>query len=197
MKLFDTILPEAYSKALFEEKKSDLAPEHTDKMAEILFTAVAEVLNEAKSKEKPAAFVFNRIDGSMIAGAVCEYHENDGDQPGNYTLAWTCYKDDIPENATIITFDDPKTHSYFRAYAGTKFGIKFKDPSSLVDLMLYFLEYLIKCLDENAKPNEEFSIELEGVFQARVNVEDNEKVFAIEADGLIKNLIKDDAANEK
>lgn len=197
MKLFDTMLPESYSKALFEEIKSDLAPEHTDKMAETLFNAVSSVLNEAKSHEKPAVFLFKRLDESVIAAAICKYHEGEGDQPGNYTLSWTCYKDDIPEDAVIITMDDPKTHSYFRAYAGDKWGIKFKDPSSIINLMNYFLEHLLKCLDENAKENEEFSIEQDGVFQARVMVEDGEKVFAIEPDGLIKNLIKDDASNEK
>ena len=52
MKLFDTQMPQMYSKALFEEKCTDLAPEHTGKMLDVVFTGTANLLNQAKSKEK-------------------------------------------------------------------------------------------------------------------------------------------------
>ena len=63
--------------------------------------------------------------------------------------------------------------------------------------LVFMFEQLKKWLDENAAENEIVTIELDGVFQARVSVEGGEKVFAFEADGEIKNLIKDDAAIEK
>ena len=56
---------------------------------------------------------------------------------------------------------------------------------------------LKKWLDENAKEGVEVKIEQDGIFQARVAVENGEKVFAVEADGEVKNLIKDDTADEK
>jgi hypothetical protein len=62
---------------------------------------------------------------------------------------------------------------------------------------LYALSQIKKWLDENAKEGEETVIECPGLFQARVGIEGGEKVFAIEADGEIKNIIKDDAAIEK
>ena len=51
--------------------------------------------------------------------------------------------------------------------------------------------------NENASEKEEVGVELDGVFQARVAVEDGKKVFAIEPAGEIKVLIKDDASIEK
>ena len=63
--------------------------------------------------------------------------------------------------------------------------------------MSYALVQLHKWLDENAKEDMVESIELDGVFTARVGVEDGVKVFSIEPHGEIKNLIKDDAAIEK
>jgi len=56
---------------------------------------------------------------------------------------------------------------------------------------------LRRWLDENAKENEVVSIEQDGVFEARVAVENGEKVFAIEPAGEVKIIIKDDAAIEK
>lgn len=198
MKLFDTNLPAMYSKGLFEEKCSDLAPEHMDKMFDVIFTGVANLLNQAKSKDHPTAFTFRNIDSSLVAAALVQFFPNeDESKPGNWSLVWTFDETDIPENALKIDFSDTQTHSYFRAVAGEKYGMRFEDVSSLVDCLTYALIQLKKWLDENAKEGAEVSVELDAIFQARVSVENGEKVFAVEADGEIKNLIKDDAAIEK
>jgi hypothetical protein len=56
---------------------------------------------------------------------------------------------------------------------------------------------MYKWLDENAKMDEEVTIEQDGVFQARVGIEAGQKVFSLEPAGEIKMLIKDDASVEK
>ena len=198
MKLNDSTLPQNFSKCLFEEKNYDLAAEHTDKFSYVLFTAVSNLLNGAKSKERPTSFEFETIDGNLVAAAICQYFPNeDPEKPGNWSLVWTFDKADIPENCNRISLKDPQTHSYFRSIAGDKYGIRFKTPESLVSLMTIILEQIHKWLDENAKENEEVSIEQDAVFQARVAVEGGQKVFALEPAGEIKMLIKDDAAIEK
>ena len=187
-----------YSKGLFEEKCSDLAPEHTDKMFDVIFTGTANLLNQAKSQDKPTAFTFRKIDGSLIAAALVQFFPNeDKSNPGNWSLVWTFDEADIPENSLKIDFSDTQTHSYFRQVAGEKYGMRFEGVTELVDCLTYALTSLKKWLDENAKEGSETSVELDGFFQARVAVENGEKVFALEADGEIKNLIKDDAAIEK
>lgn len=198
MKLFDSTLPQMYSKALFEEKCFDLAPEHTDKMFDTLFTGAANLLKSVKSLEKPVAFVINELNGNMVAAAICQYFKNDdANQPGNFSLVWTFDPADIPEGALVISLDDTKTHSFFIAAAGSKYGIKFKDASCIVNTLGYTMGQLKKWLDENAKEGQIVSVELDGIFQGRVEVQNGVKVFAVEPDGEIKNLIKDDAAIEK
>lgn len=198
MKLFDSTLPQMYSKALFEEKCFDLAPEHTDKMFDTLFTGAANLLKSVKSLEKPVAFVINELNGNMVAAAICQYFKNDdANQPGNFSLVWTFDPADIPEGALVISLDDTKTHSFFIAAAGSKYGIKFKDASCIVNTLGYTMSQLKKWLDENAKEGQIVSVELDGIFQGRVEVQNGVKVFAVEPDGEIKNLIKDDAAIEK
>lgn len=198
MKLFDSTLPQMYSKALFEEKCFDLAPEHTDKMFDTLFTGTANLLKSVKSLEKPVVFVINELNGNMVAAAICQYFKNDdANQPGNFSLVWTFDPADIPEGALVISLDDTKTHSFFIAAAGSKYGIKFKDASCIVNTLGYTMGQLKKWLDENAKEGQIISVELDGIFQGRVEVQNGVKVFAVEPDGEIKNLIKDDAAIEK
>ena len=198
MKLFDTQLPQMYSKYLFEEKCSDLAPEHTDKMFDVLFTGVANLLNQTKSMSKPTAMVFRLVDGSVIAVAIVQFFANeDTENPGNWSLVWSFDETDIPEGAVVIEFSDNQTHSYFRAVAGEKYGMKFEDTTSLIDCLISCITQLKKWLDENAKEGAEISVEVDGIFQARSTVENGVKVFAVEPAGEVKNLIKDDAAIEK
>ena len=198
MKLFDTQMPQMYSKALFEEKCTDLAPEHTGKMLDVVFTGTANLLNQAKSKEKPTVFTFRKINGDLIAAAMVRFFENeDTNNPGNWSLVWTFDDADIPEGALVIDLSDSQTHSDFRAVAGEKYGMRFEDTAAMTDCLTYALIHVKKWLDENAKEGTEVSLEFDGFFQARVAIENGEKVFAIEPDGEIKNLIKDDAAIEK
>lgn len=199
MKLFDTQLPAAFSKTLYEEKCADLAAEHTDKIFDVAFTGTANLLNNAKSMDKPCAFKFVNVTDGFIVGCIVQYFANSDDSnPGNWNMVWTFDEKDIDEDKMLVLdINQPQTHSYFRAYSGNKYGMVFQYEGSLEITTGCAFEQLKKWLDENAKEGEEVTIECDGIFQARVAVENGEKVFALEADGEIKNLIKDDAAIEK
>lgn len=198
MKLLETNLPGNYSKGLFEEKCLDLAPEHMDKIMDTLFTGVANLLNHSKSMTQPVAFTFSNIDKSFIAGALVQFFPNeDKNNPGNWSLVWTFDEADIPESALKIDFSDPQTHSYFIAVAGEKYGMQFKSDAMLVDCIVFAISQTKKWLDENAKDGSEVVVEQDGIFQARVAVENGEKVFALEPAAEIKVLIKSDAMIEK
>lgn len=198
MKLFDTQLPQMYSKGLFEEKCLDLAPEHTDKMLDIVLTGTANILNHNKSKDKATAFTFKLPTGVLVAAAIVRFFENeDKSNPGNWSLVWTFDEADIPEGSITIDIADVQTHSYFIAAAGEKYGIQFEDTGSLVNCLVYVLMQLKKWLDENVKEGTDVSVEMDGFFQARATVENGVKIFALEPAGEIKMLIKDDAAIEK
>lgn len=198
MKLFDTTLPQNYSKGLFDEKGYDLSEAHTDKILYTVFTGTSNLLNNAKSKEHPTSFEFTTLDGKVVAVAIVQYFENeDSSKPGNWSLVWSFDEADIPAGTNRIQLKDPQSHSYFRAVAGEKYGIRFNDASCLINLLTYIFEQMRKWLDENAEDGKEVSVEYDAVFQARVAVENGEKVFALEPAGEIKMLIKDDAAIEK
>ena len=198
MNFRESRLPQMYSKGLYDDKCYTLSSGHADKMFDVLFTGTANLLNDVKTKDHPVAYVINNVNGNFLGAAVVQYFENnDTDNPGNWSLIWTFNESDIPENAMKMSLADVQTHSYFRMVAGEKHNCQFKTTATCVDLMSYALVQLHKWLDENAKEDMVESIELDGVFTARVGVEDGVKVFSIEPHGEIKNLIKDDAAIEK
>lgn len=198
MKLYDTSLPENYSRGLYDEHNFNLAANHTDKLADVVFSATATILNGVKSKDHPVAFRFEKSQNQFIAAAVAQYFPNeDSKKPGNWSLVFTFDEKDIPDGTVSYSITDPQIHSYFRAIAGDHWKFQFNSPEAIIVLPTYFMSQLYKWLDENAKSGEEVSIECEGIFQARVAIEGGEKVFALEPDGEIKMLIKDDASIEK
>lgn len=199
MKILETTLPENFSKGLYEEKCYDLAAEHTPKIFYTLFAGAGELLNGAKTQSRPVALVFEDMKQNLIAAAIVQYIGNEQDEtdPGKWSYVWTFSNDDIPSDALKISIQDSQTHPYFRAIAGDKWGMKFKDTDSLVILMTYALEQLRKWLDENCTENGETKIEQDDVFQARVGLEDGVKVFALEPMGETKALIKSDKDIQK
>ena len=198
MKLFETKLPDAFSRALFDEMNLDLAQDHLDKIYDCIFVGTAQLLAHSKSMDHPTAFVFDKLDGSFVAACIVQFFDNeDKKNPGNWNMVWTFNEEDIPKNAFQIKLSNPQSHTYFIGVAGEKYGMRFEDSGCLANTLVYAMSQLKKWLDENAKEGETIMVEQDGLFQGRVAIEGGEKVFAIEPDGEIKNIIKDDAAIEK
>ena len=196
MKLYETNLPQNYSKGLFEEKNFDLAAEHTDKIAQIVFSAVADILKVTKNKECPVAFEFTTLDGRFVAAAIAECTVNEAGAD-DWTLAWTFYEEDIPEGTKRYSFKDPETFTHFRSVAGNAWGIEFKNNECIVTLSTYLLDQIRKWLDENAKEDTVVEVEQPAVFLAKVEVKNGEKVFGLIPEGETKSLSKNNAAEEK
>ena len=193
-KLMESKIPELFSRGLDEEKAIEVGATHTDKIATIIFEAVSKCLSDIKSKEFPVAFTFEDLVGETLACAVVKYIPNeDTTQPGNWSYVWSFDKDIIPEGAHVVKITDTMTHQYYIATAGTRFHMAFEGANFIVELSNYFFKILSKYLEDNASKDEQNGVELDGVFQARVAVENGEVVKSIELIGETKAIIKSDA----
>lgn len=197
-KLMETAIPQYYTSGLYNDRGFDVAENLTPIFADILFVGVTSCLAAIKSKDKPTAFVFEKDNGDLIAAAVIQFVPNeDPENPGNWNYFWTWYKEDVPEDALVVSITkNINLVSYFRGIAQHKYGIGFEDTVSLNEITRYFLETIEEWLENNASETGEVGVEMDGVFQARVVVENGEKVKSIEPAGEIKKMIKDDAAIE-
>lgn len=197
LKFMETQIPELYSRGLFDEKGYDLGAAQTDKMAEIYFTGTSNALKDVKSKENPVAFVFDEPNMDLNAAAIVRFiPDESGSMPGHWNYVWTFNKEDIPEDARIIRLKDTEFQVYFRTIAAQKFVIGFKTPASLVECGNFLMKQIKQWLSDNAKEGEETGVILDGIFQARAAVENNEVVKSLEVIGETKAIIKDDENNE-
>lgn len=194
--LMETTIPSLYTKALYDDKSYDLADNLTDQIATVYFNGVSYALKDAKSKERPASFIFEGMNGDMYAGAVVRYIPNEEeDMPGHWSYIWTFDRSDIPDDGLIIGIDNVNCHSYFRTQASEYF-FGFVSDASIADMGNYFFKELSHWLQENALVDEEVGVELPNVFKARAIIEDNEVIKSIELIGETKAIIKDDQAIE-
>ena len=193
-KFMETSIPEIYSRGLDDEKCLTVGSNHVDKVATVLFTGVSNCLKAIKSKEKPAVFKFSDLKDDTIAFAVVAYHPNEDDKtkPGNWSYIWSFDDEDMPDDATVVNIKDGLTHPYFVSVAGNRYNMGFRRDDILIELMTYLLQTIKKYLIDNATAEDVTGVELDGVFQARSAIEDNEVVCSIEVIGETKAIIKSD-----
>lgn len=195
--LADSSLPAMWSKIIYDQDSFVISANHCDKIANVLFTGVSQALANMKSKEHPVAYVFETATGEFLAAGIVEWipEEADEGQPGHWNYSWSTDKADIPDNARVSSISNPMSWSYFRGVGGQKYGMAF-EPNSEGALMTRLISCILQWLDDNASETEENGLIMDGVFQARVAVEDGEKVKSIEMIGETKAIIKYDAGNE-
>lgn len=197
--LKETSIAKNFYEYMYNEKDFDIAEESVPKLINILFIGTSNVLSAFKSTERPTAFVFKEPgdNGEFIAGAVVQFIPNeDPTNPGNWNYFWTWDKDDIEKDFRIYSMANAETVSFFRSVAQNNYSMGFRNFDAINEVTKGLLRTISKWLDDNAVEGEERGVELDDVFQARVKVENGEKIKSLEVGGELKKLIKDDAAIE-
>lgn len=197
-KITETAIPQNFSSGIYNDMSYDLSSSFVPAVADIIFTSIAQALGDMKKKDTPVAFIVKKANDDFIAGAVIRYipNEDDNTKPGSWNYSWTWYKDDIPSNALLKDLSNPEIYTFYRLVGQGKYSAAFRSQVAIIDLTRYFLETLSKWLDDNASETEEVGVEMEGVFEASVSVEDGVIVKSLVPKGEIKELIKDDSKLE-
>ena len=195
-KFKETSIPELYCKAL-AERLLNLGPEHAEKIYTVLFDAVTEALSKFKDQNSKKGIAFRTMDGSFIAGATISYvgDGSDDSATGQWNYSWTVDEKDMEDVCDPIDIRSNSLMNQMFTQVGLRlYSFKFYDGDVAATMMNFCMETLINWLRDNAKDGEVLTIELEGVFNASVEVVDGEIEIGIVPDGKVKQLIKDDLA---
>lgn len=196
----ETIIPEQLKIKMRTESRYALDPDYAEPIYEITFTTFSKFLNFMKSKENgSAAIICNDYKGNMVFASIVRYFPNEEqpDMPGNWNLSYTLNPEDIKDVVSKhYTIDVAYTKMYNDIAVDLK-NFQLSDVRFIIDVTRVCIELIKEFLDKNAKEDEEVELLLPGIFRARVQVEDGEKIMSIEPDTTTKQLIKDDLAIEK
>lgn len=162
-------------------------------------------VNAAKENEIKKFGVYIKSLDQFIMGAYISVIDNDGED--SVSLDFTFDPDqfkDIIDNGYAVTIDDPAFTPYVSASTthvpgangeNLSFYIMPEYVHTVYVLTASILKsYIEELLDDSSSDK---TVTLEGVFVATGSLDNNgEKVVSVEADETIKQIIKDDDANE-
>ena len=179
----------------------DVTPEESVWWAKVSFAGITDFLNIVKHKDSPKVVLIQDLKGNRIAYAAVQWipaEEENEAATGNWTYFWSFDCDSIPEGAEVSTLDQEKVQQVIsnRAYDMCKMSIA--TPSYISQLTIFLFNIIRDTLDQQAvEEGHTWVLELDGYFEAAVEVVNGEKQFSILPKGEMKTLIKDDAGNEK
>lgn len=198
MELFlnKTAIPEEMKIKMRTEATYDWDPNDTDIIYKITFVAISRFLGLMKSKENGSvALLINDYKGNLLMGAIVRYipNEDNPNMPGNWNLSYTVDPEDLKDVAVKHYSQDTAFHRVMTDVARQLENFGFISTMFIEDVTKWCMELLLECLDKNAKADEEVDIVMPDLFTARVKIEDDQKIMAIEPGAKTKQLIKDDA----
>lgn len=194
----ESVIPDNFCKRMYNKTGNvSLATENASIVIKVILEAMADYAGKIKSKESPSAVVINDLKNNLLLGYVVRYHEGEEDMPGNWSIECALEEEDI-KDCIKYPINESKVNSFFdqRAKAANPQPFMWNKPTHPYLGAESFASVLLEWLDDNATPDKEVELVLDGYFKAAVVVEDGKKYKSVDLDGAIKRLIKGDALLE-
>ena len=165
-------------------------------LVKTLFAGTSDYLKQVKAKETPVAAVINDLKGNFIMGAMVSYNKNEDEtNPDNWNLIWTFDEKDL-EGAMKRSLMDLQVLPILNARMNHDANGGIPDPSSAIQSYTLLAKCIKDYLIQNAVDEKPHELELEGYFTMFAAKEGDKIQLAIEPDGNMSKLIKDDSAVE-
>ena len=189
-------VPGQYAINMKERHKFNFVDAHSDGIFRAIFTGVADVLKNHRSKNKEKICLVIKDDkGTFKFGATLTYRkpeEGDEDDSGNWFLEFTFDPDDLVGIEEVIEVPSAEFTFAMNEECYNIASVRFVKNQYLYDALNTAFDTIMEFLDANATEGEEVELILDGVFTASVVVEDGVKIFSITPGEKIKQIIKAD-----
>ena len=197
--LRESTIPQNLS-AKFASINWDLNPEDCIWYCKTAVAGITDCLNIFKTKSAPTVVLVQDLKGNKIIYACVQFIPADDaseTSDGNWTYYWSFDCDSIPENANIYTIDQTNVQTIIRDRGYDLCKLTMHDLTYISQLSVYTFGLIKDTLDQqDVQEGESWTVELEGYFEASVEVKNGVKEFSFLPKGEMKTLIKDDAGSE-
>ena len=164
-------------------------------------SGITDCLNMFKNKQQPVVVLVQDLKGNRIIYACVQFVPADDASEaseGNWTYYWSYDCDSIPEDAVVYTIDQTNVQQIIKDRGYDLCKMIFNDLTYISQLAVYTFDLIKDTLDQqDVQEGDSWTLELEGYFEASVEVHDGVKEFSFMPKGEMKTLIKDDAGSEK
>lgn len=198
--LKESMIPQNLS-TQFATIKWDLSPDDCIWFAKTAVAGITDCLNMFKNKQTPVVVLVQDLKGNRIVYACVQYIPADDASEvseGNWAYFWSFDCDSIPEDAVIYTVDQQNVQTIIRDRGYDLCKMTMHDLTYISQLAVYTFSAIKDALDQqDVQEGDSWTVELEGYFEASVEVHNGVKEFSFLPKGEMKTLIKDDAGSEK
>lgn len=175
---------------------TSVSTEVFEPLIKCVLLGMADYAKVLANKEEKMAVCIDNLKGDPILSAIISFcpPEDDENDTGNYTIAYTFNKEDL-EGITLRKISDSACHSVFDSRA-KYLHLNLASPSSIYIAALSFATVLTQWLDSNTSEKEGCTLVYDGFFEASGELIKDKKVFTFTPYGYLKTPIKNDAANQ-
>lgn len=178
-------------------------PYDTLATAEMVFLGISKFLRSVKSStdSNAAALVVRDNNNNFVFAAVIRYKDNTEaeNMPGNWNLSYTMNEEDIKDVSVIHLHTNYSLSTFVDEISRKKHNMGLINREFAPDMIQFLIRAVVNVLDKNALPEGQgqFSINLEDIFIATVEVIDGNKEFAFTPGAVSKQYIKADVEIQK
>lgn len=193
-KFEETSIPELYA-TILNKKAYSYTPNHTDKMANILFSGSALLLKEIKVVDTPVAVLFENVKGETLFAIVCKYLKGtEGSVAGSWSLT-VSFDDNDWADGKVTRAVDKLASTFFTDFAHAKYGMSFYSVEVALTMITDLAAVLTSFLDDNAnmaKAGEPYEVIIQDIAELKIEFDGKDYFKSIEIMPEVKQLIKDD-----
>lgn len=198
--LKESTIPQSLS-AKFASIQWDLNPEDCVWFIKAAVAGITDCVNMFKNKQQPVVVLVQDLKGNKIIYACVQFIPADDASEasdGNWTYFWSYDCDSIPEDAIVYTIDQTNVQTIIRERGYNLCKMVMNDLTYISQLCVYTFDLIRDALDQqDVAEGDSWTVELEGFFEASVEVKNGVKEFSFMPKGELKTLVKDDASSEK
>lgn len=201
IKFEETSIPQTFS-VLQAGKGYTVGANEVHFLAETYIMGISDFCKLVQNKTQPCVVEIQDLKGQFVFAAIISYNDEaseDEELGGNWNYTFTFNKADLPENSTVYQLSNAQVVDTISRRGFDHCRLTFTEPGFCLEEAIDLFNVIKDYLTQNAPQSEgdSYEIELEGMFQAGVSIENGEMVYYILPKGEMKSLVNSHEANDK
>lgn len=192
--LSNSNIPIRFSEVIGSSGTQNVGEEFVPFIFEGIIMGFADAAKNLRDKNATVAVILRDrpLDGDFLFGIKIKFTPGSDDESGSWNTVWSFNKEDFEDCDIKHYVDEPNTMPSFRDRL-IMAGLKLYPMSDLPYLLAKTaFQTLFEWLDTNAKDGETVTVVKDGLFEARVDVDNGIKIMNLIPSEEVTNLAKSD-----
>lgn len=194
--LKETRIPGLFSTEILQKTSLDIPEYEVEKCYNSLFMAMAHYCAMNKSKDTKIALIIRDLKNNFKMAFVVQFIPGDNeevDNKGNWAITLSLDEKEVEDAKKYYTTDSGFVYLLSKT-TRDMYGFRYAQGEVVPKIIELLIDFLLKWMDEEAKPGEDVEIDLPGFLIAQASVDGDKIIKGITPGENLKNAVKNDNA---